>query len=96
MNGDIGLIWPEVFDVSVATPLSGGHEWSPLATMRAPFARLGRCAVDMLDAMIKEQRMDGDGLVLPSRLVKGSTTAPPASAAAAEEDLDSTSFALSR
>ncbi len=55
----------------------GGHEWSPLTTMQAPSTRIGQAAVEMLDAMIKEQRLNGDGLVLSSRLVEGASTGPP-------------------
>ncbi len=64
---------------------AGSHDWSPLTTIEASFERVGEAGVDVLDAMIDEKRLDGDGLVLSSRLLERSTTAPPGERAPVEQ-----------
>ncbi len=76
--GDLSIVGHDGLDAA-------SHDWSPLTTIQAPFARLGEAGVDMLDKMIEEKRLDGDGLVLSSRLLERSTTGAPRKSAPVEQ-----------
>jgi LacI family repressor for deo operon, udp, cdd, tsx, nupC, and nupG len=53
------------------------HIWPPLTTVHLSTEKIGRAAVRMLDALVEEGRLTGEGRILPLHLVARASTAAP-------------------
>jgi len=68
-------------DSGVAT-----HVRPPLTTVHVPLEEIGQTAVQILDRLIEEEQVTGQGTVLPTRLVERASTKPPQEAKGEEKE----------